>query len=172
MCSIEQQNNNNDNNACVHSRINGENGERELNRCWKLAAVPVSLIDDGRVMADSNEIFQFFLSHLEIPNTHTHAHVHGWCAICHILTHTHTQTQINNETIFHAIGTNKNALATCILMTTNTHTQMLNRMNVTLQGGQTLPGMQNTINSNHMSGSSQLMPGFPLKSSQPYSPSR
>jgi hypothetical protein len=50
----------------------------------------------------------------------------------------------------------------------------LNRMNVTMQGGQqTLPGMQGT-NSNHMSGSSQLMvPGFPLsKSSQPYSPSR
>ncbi|KAG5682597.1 hypothetical protein PVAND_011940 [Polypedilum vanderplanki] len=46
------------------------------------------------------------------------------------------------------------------------------RMNVTMQSGQTLPGMQNTINSNHMSGSSQLMPGFPLKSSQPYSPSR
>ena len=46
------------------------------------------------------------------------------------------------------------------------------RMNVTLQGGQTLPGMQGTINSNHMSGTSQLMHGFPLKSSQPYSPSR
>lgn len=47
------------------------------------------------------------------------------------------------------------------------------RMNVTMQGGQTLPGMQGTINSSsHMSGSSQLMPGFPLKSSQPYSPSR
>lgn len=46
------------------------------------------------------------------------------------------------------------------------------RMNVTMQGGQTLPGMQGTTNSSHMSGSSQLMPGFPLKNSQPYSPSR
>lgn len=46
------------------------------------------------------------------------------------------------------------------------------RINVTMQGGQALAGMQGT--NNHMSsGSSQLMvPGFPLKSSQPYSPSR
>lgn len=50
--------------------------------------------------------------------------------------------------------------------------QQLSRGNVTMQGGQTLAGMQGT--NNHMSsGSSQLMvPGFPLKNSQPYSPSR
>jgi hypothetical protein len=53
------------------------------------------------------------------------------------------------------------------------HENLFCRMNVAMQGGQTLPpGMQGTTNSSHMSGSSQLMSGFPLKNSQPYSPSR
>jgi hypothetical protein len=71
-----------------------------------------------------------------------------------------------------AIGKHNISLASIGKHNLHTTKSTSSRINVTMQGGQALAGMQGT-NNNHMSGSSQLMvPGFPLKSSQPYSPSR